>query len=178
MIVGDSFIFIHNPKTGGSSIRGALLPQYGRTDKQHAGLFPPRGYQSIPHRIAVVRNPYDRIVSGYEFSQKKKDPKDKTPFDEWVLSDEPWMIGPFDFCRVPQSYWTWGCNRILRFERLEQQFNEVMYEFNIDVKLPHLNQSKRGRDFRSYYTKETYNVVTDRFKPDLIKYGYEFNATT
>lgn len=173
MIVGDSFVFIHNPKTAGTSVREALLP-HGVTDKQHAGLFPPRGYQSKQFRIVCVRNPFDRVVSGYEYSQRDVTPTERPSFEEWIMSEKPWMIGPFDFKRVPQSYWTWGCNRILRFEHLEDDFNNLLAEMEISTRLEHKNQSERRPDYWSYYTPKIKAIVKDRCQTDLTKFGYEF----
>lgn len=172
MVIGDNFVFVHNPKTGGSSVRNALLP-FGVTDKQHAGIFPPRGYNSKTFRIVTVRNPWDRMVSGYEYSQRNKD--EKEPFEEWLRGGDPWSIGPFDFKRTPQCYWAWACNYVLRFEHLSSDFANVCNDMNIDAELPHVNKSQRREDYREYYTSDKLiEVVEDRFKPDIIRFDYKF----
>lgn len=172
MVVGDSFVFVHNPKTGGSSVSQALLP-FGKRDKQHAGIFPPRGYNSKTFRICTVRNPWDRMVSGYEFSQRKKD--EKQPFDEWLLGGDPWSLGALDFKRVPQFYWTWVCNYVLRFESLNSDFTNLVGDMKLNTELPHVNSSERKADYREYYTYgKLIDVVQDRFGPDIEKFGYRF----
>ena len=98
-----NFIFVHIPKTGGSSMRRILAAYHcgapRRGPKQVAAALapfpqPPRRLYFRPHAraswarwklgrdffdstfsFAVVRNPYDRAVSRYAFLQQSKNPR-------------------------------------------------------------------------------------------------------
>jgi len=95
MIVTDSFVFIHQPKTGGTFVRSMLERLYpqqdpdggryrrGRLGKkermyqifdQHALAMQIPPDLSDRKLLATVRNPYDRYVSQYEFNWLQRHP--------------------------------------------------------------------------------------------------------
>jgi hypothetical protein len=108
------FIFIHIPKTGGTSIKKALAPFYNRKrelEKVPRGLQKPGiiGRKHSPALLlrqavgatvwkayftfAFVRNPWDWFVSAYHFMRKNgRDPRQpevlKRSFEDFV----PWFI--------------------------------------------------------------------------------------
>jgi hypothetical protein len=98
MILTDNFIYIHNPKTGGTFVTkmlGKLLANQGRrrssrwlglaTGSTHSGLIKTREDHDnccdIPLMFrnkpifSTIRNPYDRYVSLYEFASWKAYPE-------------------------------------------------------------------------------------------------------
>ena len=68
MIVADSYIFVHNPKTGGQSVSAALVPGYSVRNR-HTPLY------AIPREgrfaFGFVRDPWARMVSLYRFHCQK-----------------------------------------------------------------------------------------------------------
>jgi len=61
-----------------------------------------------------------------------------------------------------------------RFENIDEDTATVFKALGLDnVRLPHKNISKH-KDYRSYYTEETKNLVSQRYARDIDFFGYEF----
>lgn len=138
-MVGDEFIFIENPKTASSSIRTALKPHASPLLAKHNNLFSDTIIPRKRHRICVVRNPWDRMVSGYHHDASpdlgRGDIQDR--FEKW-LTGEVWITGPgVDFKRTSQKFWTHKCNQVLRFENLGRDAQRAFRTLGIDLFLPH-----------------------------------------
>lgn len=97
MIITDSFVFVHLPKTGGTFVAAMLRQAHGLANPQHepSGLLHRwlgtrrRGIlelskhgtcRDIPRRhaakqvVATIRSPYDRYVSQYEYGWWRRYP--------------------------------------------------------------------------------------------------------
>lgn len=148
---------VHIPKTGGTSIAAAL----GIPGNDHLPA------SRIPRpRFAVVRNPYDRIVSAWEFcraapAERLRAVTAGTTFDEFVrLPDDGIFL-------TPQAAWLDApMDMIGRFERLEADFAQIS-----DTPLPHLRASER-RPWAEYYDAETRAHVAHRYREDFVRFGY------
>ena len=61
-----------------------------------------------------------------------------------------------------------------RFENLNEDTGTVFRNLGISgASLPH-NNSSHHRDYRSYYTEETRDLVAERYARDIEFFGYEF----
>jgi hypothetical protein len=156
MLISHShkFIFIHVPKTGGSSFTAAVAPYLedpkpvgnglGWQFKHHTLRAMHIGarqcgdaLQKYPRYLIVsnVRNPYSRAVSLWNSSHRKKG-----PFKSWHNK----MYGGF---HRPQSFWLTTAakpdivvaNILLRFEHLEEDFIDFckIAELPSSLRLPH-----------------------------------------
>ncbi|HET9619782.1 MAG TPA: sulfotransferase family 2 domain-containing protein [Kofleriaceae bacterium] len=82
MILTDDFVFIHQPKTGGTFVTRVIERLYGdgrRGDvvntHKHAGCTEiPAAWRGKPI-FTTIRNPYDRYVSQYRFAWWKRYPE-------------------------------------------------------------------------------------------------------
>lgn len=61
-----------------------------------------------------------------------------------------------------------------RFENLDTDFKAVCEKIGVRADLPVLNVSKRRRDWRSYYTDETRELVEELFRSDFERFGYDW----
>jgi len=63
MTIGPSFVFIHVPRTAGTTMARKFLPQFGGelVGKDHERIVP--GEHQRKFTFTVVRNPYDRMLS-------------------------------------------------------------------------------------------------------------------
>ena len=199
MVITDEFIFIHIPKTAGTSITQALHtlhpPSYwkdkSRKYKGHIRLKQlidelPRGVAGVDERFtfAFVRNPWDRLLSMYShITQNMRKNTSIRSFNTWVNHD---IIDPYsprdnwqNQAHVPQVAWLSGHGRevdfIGRFENLEEDFNIIKRQLNIDVRLPYAEKNRtKHKPYQEVYTKKSRRRVAELFAKDIERFGYEF----
>jgi len=182
----DDYVFIHINKTGGSSIEKALsLPFEHKTARQKiAEIGVDRWRDKLS--FSVVRNPWDKVVSHYHYrvlTNQTGMGDGHIEFNQWVelaygehdprYYDQPMMF-------MPQ--WEWliddagdlVVDKILRFENLSRDFNDLASDLGIRARLPHVKKSNRSKDFHKYYTGETKSIIADLFSPDIDEFGYNF----
>jgi len=176
-------IFIHIPKTGGISIRQLL----GRKGRQHLTALDylradPRKFAQS-YKFAFVRNPWDRLVSAFEFlmaggfgdpytlAQRAELMSQGMTFERFVQERLPLDNVVF---RPQHSFVCDGHNLMDftgRFERLREDFAVVAGVLGLSPNLPHRNASNR-REWQSYYTSETYDTVGEIYRADIEMFGY------
>lgn len=187
-------IFVHVPKAAGISIATAL---FGHLAGGHASATYYREVFGTAFwkyfKFTVVRNPYTRLVSAYEFLKRGGHPAfpaDRTFRDE-VLSQhedfsafvlrwvEPRKQWPFPHFRPQCDYLMVG-NRVAmdfvgRFERLEKDFRTICHRLDIDSRLQHLNDSGRERRPLGEYLQldAVIRRVQDTYERDFEVLGYD-----
>ena len=178
-------IFIHIPKTGGSSISEALQIQKFRNRRRlvrgtRYGGIVTFGHEPLPwlqqHGLApvdafvfaFVRNPYDRAVSLWAHNNKRNHAG--LTFGEFcrALPDLHWRI------RSPQVRWLDGVTLgfLGRYERLQADFDRLCGILGVERRaLPHLNAGERGA-CGDYYDGETMAIVRGHYGVDFERLGY------
>jgi hypothetical protein len=173
-------IFIHVPKTAGSSISNWLESYVcnAKDDYIHADA----SYYNKPDHFtfACVRNPYDRVVSAYFFAMKhyklkcsflvflKSGPKSPIKTKNW----EPMKVKVY---WRSQSILVEGCDLIMRYENLEEDFVQIQDFYNVYVPLPIINTTEH-KHYSHYYDEECYDIVTEMFETDLKEFGYKYEG--
>ena len=146
--------------------------------------------------FTFVRNPFDRLVSGYKnkilciittgnknhfyFKNSFFLSKNLTiitftknePFEEFVkkVSTIPYILT--DRHLLPQHKFIYKNDKCLvdyigRFENLEKDFEPIRKKYNLE-KLPHLNKTQKSKDeWKNYYTKELADLVYKRYRKDF-----------
>jgi hypothetical protein len=190
-----SVIFIHIPRTAGTSILTAM----GTYKKEHRHFFARKHIALRPDwnecfKFSFIRNPWDRAVSLFSHQTKgEKDfkswlmemvardghPNDRT--QEWKVSDKMKSTGGTGIPWKCQSDWLVDDNKDIcvdfvgRFESLKQDFERVCDIMNLKLQLPHINKTMR-KDYTKYYDEETKQIVADWHKTDIQNFGYTFGA--
>lgn len=169
------YIFFHVEKTGGTSISLALNSNTIRyphiTALELYELIGPDMYNSY-YKFSVVRNPWDAIISIYHYQHAEGD------LAQWINS----RIDIINRLRAVQFLSIDGkiaVDRILRFENLHNEWDELNKYLNINhgvpiVKLEHHNASVRDRDYTKYYNNESKEMVADIFAEEIAMFGYSF----
>ena len=161
-----SFVFIHIPKTGGTSIRTALgmasVP-YHLTARDMWQIYPE---SRSKFSFAFVRNPWDRIVSyahslrvGGDWHQPDKFARwDLIPQVDFILDDAGKPLVDF----------------IGRFETLAEDFATICGHIGIPTPpLPHVNSSEH-RHYRDYYDDADRQFIAKTYAEDIERFGYSF----
>lgn len=170
-------VFVHIPKTGGTSVEVALQ---GRGEKE-----------SIKHRTAlqycdiwddyfkftIVRNPWDLMVSWWKWRTRHK----QLSFPDFIKKQKDLIPGNvyfkpgltcFDF--ISDGDGNILVDKICRFENLQGDFDDVCEAIGVpQQKLPHTNKTKRTH-YSDYYDDEIRELVADKFKKDIEYFNYEF----
>lgn len=213
-------IFIHIPKNAGMTIRRSPLlrdkiitanqnvhksPEYSmrvydtmKKNGDHHGFEHARwrdlntAITSAHDAFAIVRNPWDRVVSRYFFAKKvieveKKEPADKHQIDSfehfleerhiwggqkymWHRAIRGWYPA-FDYVTDRQS--NVKCD-ILRFEHMN---DDLCSYFKIKEMSRPRNVTGLNEDYKSIYTPETIQIVADWYKADIDYWGFDFDTS-
>ena len=198
-----NFIFIHIPKTGGSSIHSMFnysVPKpYVDSSGRERDHFTALDYKHrIPDyhnyfKFTFVRNPWDKLVSEYLFfklgTELWKPPHriidlKKLSFKEFIASVQ--NIN-FDIQThyskshyIPQSDYILDENLdicvdfIGRFESFSRDLQTVYNRINIPLPdIPHVNKTKHGH-YTEYYDEETKQIVAEIYAKDIEYFNYKF----
>ncbi len=216
------FIFVHIPKTAGTSITRALLsqevPLYRKAIRKlthlHTRLLPgpasPRLSQPpIPKHakakdikkmvgrkiwnsyftFAIVRNPWDLMVSSYHWWLQHAEIWEKLQpyheavramdgFDRFIRSD----LGRERINEARGDIFDWLTDEdggiivdyVARYEQLQDEYNKICQITGIPpVSLPQTNTTRRS-DYRDYYDDQSQKLVQERFHRTIKQFGYSF----
>lgn len=177
------FMFIHIPKTAGTSLQNALTgspvkPKHNyMKDVKYAGFF----------TFAFVRNPWDRLLSLHTYASERNLIKQKD-FKQWLLFEEWWEGEEIKFNqqkdrlpyqRRPMSDWITDNNTIVvdfigKFETLQTDINVLRKQHGIDIApLSHINRTDHFHH-RDVYDDEMKEFVSHHHKIDITNFDYEF----
>ncbi|MCB1076644.1 MAG: sulfotransferase family 2 domain-containing protein [Verrucomicrobiae bacterium] len=194
-------VFVHIPKTAGSSIARALDQLPLRNGPDHPVIDTPKHAKARELRrilgrkrwndyftFAIVRNPWDLMVSCYEWWMQKADRfphiADQMTEVRSLGSFEAFLRSPWGMERINQfngnieDWFMDGDEQIVdfiaRFENLDHDWPEICRHIGVEpFSIAHENKTDR-RDYRSYYTDETRELVARRFARTIERFGYEF----
>lgn len=189
-----SFVFIHINKTGGTSIidiTGKAFRKHMTAKEVIASIG--QSKWDAAYKFAVVRNPWDKMVSHYKHNIKTKpstmriggaSSREFISFNEWLqctlglVKNRKYYNRPQHF--LPQVEWLKDNNgkiamdAIIRFESLAVDYVKVAEQLGLNTNLPHLNSTERSA-YRKFYNAESKQLVEDWFKEDIELFGYQFD---
>jgi hypothetical protein len=181
------FIFIHINKTAGTSIGNAIgLPVKHHQTAREVIAKVGRDNWDKAYKFTLVRNPWDKVVSHYEY-RRKKNKTDisarEITFTEWVKNTYGPDKDPFYYDNEkafqPQVEWLKddegkiSIDFIGKFESINEDFEQIKKAIGLDAELPHLNASKRVA-YQTYYDEQTRAIVAQWFHEDIEVFGYRF----
>ena len=134
--------------------------------------------------FCVVRNPWDRAVSMYSFAVKENlmrlyGLKSDMTFEEFCNELQDRKNDYSVIASHKQVEWTKGRHPpkvILRFENLQEEFCDMLQEYNIrhiSPEIPHKNSTKHSH-YKDYYTPETKKIISDIFEEDVDTFKYTY----
>jgi hypothetical protein len=184
-------IFIHIPRTAGSSLSTAI----NKGDRRE------KGYIEGPihfgknwvvkeygedlwdeyFKFSFVRNPWDRLLSQYTWRRaKNQDDVQERDFNEWVLWRSTQTKKRETLTKQADTI-TCGNEIIVdfigRYENLHQDYITLCKEIGISspYELPHKHNKKSGRlPYNEIYTDVTRDIVKKYYSKDIGMFGYTF----
>jgi len=188
-------VFIHIPKTGGSSIE-KLLGLYGPNSIANCyGIFDGKALQHLTcseilarqpitkkyYKFCVVRNPYDRLLSdyywlpngGYQASQSVDQYLDKV---EDVVQNERYSDHIYSDHFMPQHLFVYDTDRCLvnwvgRFEQLTDTAEHIKSTFSISTNFQHINYNSDVD--RVQLTQEQKDRIYNLYQKDFKLFSYQ-----
>lgn len=144
-------------------------------------------------KFAVVRNPYDRLVSAFFFLKNGGVSEQDRRWAERHLSSyidfssfvKGWLTKASAMSQmhfVPQHCFV--CDRrgrllldyTARYERLAEDFREIAEHLSVNTELVMVNTSGEKRDYRSFYDEEAAGIAGEVYKKDLDLFNYAFEG--
>lgn len=186
-------LFIHIPKTAGRSLVKAL---FDVNSVEHATA---AWYQQIDpvrferyFKFAVVRNPWDRLVSTWSYLHQGGSPSSEDDarwaefiqrydsFDDFVcqwLNEEnirrKHLFTP-QYQFVLDRFGYPAMNFIGRYEQLAADFQQLRRNLGVTAELPHLNPSRR-QPWQELYSPRSREIVARVYARDIEMFGYRFD---
>jgi len=182
--------FIHIPKNGGCAVKHWFkknnLSLYSAHRHQR---FDELNLRNADWWFAISRNPYQRIISYYEFSIKKsqKRVKKNIPnnekdlyfktinlyqkgFEEWVYNYQ-YIVPQFVWL---QKNYVERCDKkidqILKLEDINNEWKIIQNRTNVFLDLPIENKTQKTK--KTYYNDLTQEYVYNLFKEDFEFFNY------
>ena len=179
----DNWVFVHIPKTGGTTITNILQNQ-PHTERRtgHDSL---RVIESDEFFIfTFVRNPFTRLVSA--FLHGVRDGQYNNNFELFLKTSNN-----KDLWLLPQSYYinsgktkTKQISYIGKYENFENDLNKILKKINTNTTtIPHLNRNpiydkhpnlNQEKYYKYFYTEEWMkDWVRERYKDDFKQFNYD-----
>lgn len=176
-------IFIHIPKTAGTTIQQIGLEN--GYDWMHRELpnevcfcnlhhIPPTERIKLSHKpiFTVIRNPYSRIISHYRYVCFNPTPEGLNEFIKEYLSSG-WTTVQ-DCHWVPQYKYTQYADHILKYENLEEEFNNLMIKYNLPARMNrHMNIGNGQKLSIDNISSENIALINHNYREDFELGGYE-----
>jgi len=177
----QEIFFVHIPKNAGTSIlsaaKGKRVPhkQMHLKARRQSHLFGDRYHRAF--RFAVCRHPLDRFVSAFYFYKDLVRRRKHTAIAFDINEAASKLLqsdGELDdIVFKKQTDWLNGppMHRILRYERLAEEWEEMVNVFEFD-KLPRLNTSVHEPWQKELHT-DSEKILREFYAADFRRFGYK-----
>lgn len=188
LLPSRKLLFIHIPKCAGTSVEvyfaGGDWADIDPVNKHLTALeareFYGRELFEQCFKFSVVRNPWARLLSFFNLVRKAQP---KIEFDPWIRR----VCSPegLTFERIPvhRTMCEYVCGPrgellvdfVAKQETLSDDFQTILSRLGQkeDV-LHHAMVGQYDRNYRKWYTPETRDMVAERFRDDVERFGYNY----
>jgi hypothetical protein len=159
---------------------------------EYVSIFDPAAFLQY-FKFAIVRNPWDRLVSAYCFlkagglteADRKWAEAELHPYDDFDAFVRGWLnrknIWKWFHFRPQYHYIVEKCQIVTMdfigsFENLEEDFAYICGKLGKNARLPQHNDSAH-LTYTEYYCEATRQIVADVYERDIAQLGYAFGST-
>jgi hypothetical protein len=133
--------------------------------------------------FTLVRNPWDRAVSYYHWLQDQRFEHPATnlarqlPFEAFVTHPQTqaafraWPAARY----MRRADGVEQCQAYIRIEAFAQDATPLLSHLGFDLTLPRVNESRREKDYRGYYSDAAAESVAESCAEDIARFGYGFD---
>lgn len=209
MLISDShqFVFVHIRKAAGTSLRHILqqvslprrnnifyklLSRNGYPVDYHKYCF--RKHSSLKEaersmpadkfnryfKFAIVRNPWDRLVSEYEYIKTQPTHSRFKKIQAMNFADfvryQSRRSAAYQVNALQCQDGQLGVDYVGKLESLDASLADISKRIGLSfAQLPHINRTER-RDYRSYYNDKLAEQVADLWQDDIKTFDYNFKS--
>lgn len=189
-MIEKKILFIHIPKTGGSSVASALIGKPTGHPYLYEFFLSNKNYTKDFFKFCVVRNPYDRLVSAYSYivlgdsPQKYKDIFNECnirSFSDLVMALDNWKTR-----RILQNqivhlrtqlemieHTAIKLDKVYKFEDFQYIEKDMNNRYVQNIHIQKLNPSPRS-DYKGYYDNNAVEIIKRVYGRDLEAFNYNF----
>jgi hypothetical protein len=171
----DDWVFIAIPKNASTSI---LKPLGYDFHQQESSLLHYKQLKDYNKSFAVIRNPYDRLVSCWmnRIIQHKKIYNQELLGTDWIDFVDRVIEIPDDNADEHFRSQSWFLDKVeeyaqtlISMDRLEQDWYKIQEIVNKEIPLIHTKKSKKG-SWEMYYSDQIKEKVYKRYEDDFKLY--------
>ncbi|KAJ8599131.1 hypothetical protein CTAYLR_006363 [Chrysophaeum taylorii] len=196
-------IFLHVAKAGGSSVTVALGIREGEASLYRRDYASGHALQHLPYaalkslierkwpnkwrysKFTIVRNPFDRLCSDYEWRKSGGLPLGELSFPDFVEAacasssreDSEDFAAKYLGHFTPQVEYVGADVEVLKLETLKTEWPEFAERHGLPRRLPRENDGRRQTHYAKYYTQALADKVSATYAEDLRRFGYRFEGT-
>jgi hypothetical protein len=169
-----NFVFIHNPRTSGTSLGQFLIDECSAVPcKELHSTVADIDFPTQDHFVfGFVRNPYAREYSYYTLVNTE------LTFTEWLSARYITRTLP-RHTEAQHTYYDGSCT-VFKYEDRTTALITIAEQIEADKDAllsysKHRNSYRWSTDYRTQYDNEAYDIVTKYCAEDISKYGYVFD---
>ena len=128
------------------------------------------------YKFAIVRNPWDRFVSTFEYLRKHKMIDPHLSFDDFVTNGD--FSNPHFNLQHPNFQFQGRVfvDDLFHLEELAENWRVIAERLGIGSELPFANRSRTDRDYRNRYSERSLQIVSEVYQSDIEALNYEFES--
>ena len=173
VLVPGKFLYLATPHTGSASVARTLLENVEgavSVGSHHAILEDVDPLLEGERLVTGVRNPYDLVVSWWTqtYAQSRW-----SSFHRFIREWDETV-----YVKQGRIFYHWKPGvQVLRFEEIQKDFDTLLCRYKLpQVTLLHENRSNDRHPWSGYYDGESYAVVNERFRAEIVEFGYEIRS--
>lgn len=128
-------------------------------------------------KITIERNPWDKAISRYFWSNKSKDKL--APLSEFLLylaQEKPWILSDWNIYTINDKI---AVDRVIYYEQLTENFDKLVKELGVnDLSLPKQRAKGEFRKDKSHYrellSQSDADLIRNVCYKEIDAFGYKF----